>query len=72
MKLYKVMWSDPTHSNMQEWFGSFDDANKAIPRIKQEYPEGEQPDCTVSKVAIPTDKKGLISWLNAHFDTDNG
>jgi hypothetical protein len=27
---------------------------------------------SITPCEVPTDKKGLVSWLNSHFDTDNG
>jgi hypothetical protein len=63
MKLYKITATDPDEGVMLTWAGTQADAK----RIRK-----EQGGVSIDEVDVPTDKPGLLAWLNAHFDRDNG
>lgn len=81
MKLYKI--TRPTHTikagerdsddveGVTQFAGSQADARKA--RIEMEAPfkhlkPKDRPEVTVKEVEVPTDKKGLIEYLNELVD----
>lgn len=76
MKLYKI--TRPIHElngedvdDMTQFAGSQADARKA--RIELEAPfkalkPKDRPEVTVKEVEVPTDKKGLIEYLNELVD----
>lgn len=70
MKLYQVHYIDPDHGTCYEWFGQKRAACKRSLEITDQY-NGEVT-VTVGLTEIPTDKAGLVEWLNHHFNTDNG
>lgn len=71
MKLYRVInFNDPDLGTTQTWFGSRAEAakNKA-----QQIRDGAIRDAlTIEAEEVPTDKKGLVKWLNLNFSTNNG
>lgn len=72
MKLYRVKLSDPGAGQVIEWFGNKRDADRRLRQWQREngvghggFPEGVEP------TEVPTDKAGLVRWLNANLDRDN-
>lgn len=65
MRIYCVSYDDHDRGTVLHWTGSRQKAERfareAGPSIS-----------TVIKHEIPTDKTGLVDWLNKHFDLDNG
>lgn len=69
MKLYKTSYkiiafdpSDP-HTQRHVWEGSADAASKGRTALKAEH-NGCKP--TTETHDVPTDKTGLLDWLNKH------
>lgn len=68
-EIWRLYYRDRDHGSCLEWYGSEREAAQAL-RIKRDA----DPDLAshISKVEIPTSRKGLVRWLNQNFDTDNG
>ena len=67
MRIYCLSYYDGV-DNQQEWFGSKRNAQKRETKIKHEY--GNDLSDHVFNYNIPTDKQGLINWLNIHFSKE--
>ncbi len=61
-----VHWRDIDHGHLQEWFESKAEA-EMVWRLK-----GAEDTARIETIAIPKDRRGLVGWLNRHFNTDNG
>lgn len=69
MNLYKTWVHTPDEGCVQVWTGTQADAKLKAKELKAEYPdEGVY----TEPVDVPTDKPGLLAWLNAYFNRDNG
>lgn len=68
MFLYRVDTLHATEGNSVQWAGSKKEAMKLAAQWDTEYVHSQ----SVTKVSIPKDKSGLINWLNANLNTDNG
>jgi hypothetical protein len=72
MVVYRMDFSDPDNGSHVEWHSAKADAVRQLKHLQEQRgccamgPEG------VSRVYIPTDKYGLIRWLNCHLHKDNG
>jgi len=64
--LHRLCWSCPDEGNRQEWFSTWNQAMRFARREK--IADGAHFDT----VDIPAGKRGLIEWLNTHFNKDNG
>ncbi len=82
MKIWKCYWQDSSEGNCQSWHPNERAARKELAQIKRGDSEqhsaadfeGEasvEP-CGVEAINVPTNKAGLIAWLNQNFNTDNG
>lgn len=68
MKIWRCSFhGDPDLGNTQSWHPS----KAAAMAARRELAE-KPASCEIESVDIPTDKAGLIGWLNDHFNTDNG
>lgn len=67
MKLWRASGSDSNMGSVQVWASS----QKAVRELYDNSYYGKKPDM-VEQIDIPTDKAGLIDWLNQNFGTDNG
>jgi hypothetical protein len=71
MRLYRITMSHADLGTLIGWAGSKREANSKLAAHQRERegeacgPEG------VESVEVPTDKLGLIAWLNAYLDVDN-
>lgn len=70
MKLHKLTYDDRDHGLCLEWFTRVSDAYLRIKELQGEL--GYTPNHTITPMEIPTDKNGLMNWLNEHFTRDNG
>lgn len=70
MKVYKLTHFEPSDGSLLSWHGSKADAAKACVAIRKE--RGHDAEFSVTPHDIPTDRAGLIDWLNTHVTTDNG
>lgn len=73
MKVYKISYHHPDIGCQLAWAASQREAKKALREIIAGYdnPQDAEPG-NIEQVDIPTDKAGLIDWLNRWVDTDNG
>lgn len=77
MRLYRCDFYDQGYGGVVvTWHGNKADANRDLrdkrkDRRKRFGSDAAGPE-TVTPVEVPTDRKGLIAWLNANLDTDNG
>lgn len=70
MKIYRCTIYDAHEGAMLSWHASRREAEQAL---RSEQRERDEPVVgSVDAIDFPTDRAGLLSWLNAHFDRDNG
>lgn len=62
MKLYKTKGLHPTDGWVQKWDGTQVDARAA----RQDFKARGLAEVETKDVDVPTDKAGLLAWLNAH------
>lgn len=72
MKIYRITLSTGDEGIVQAWAGSKDEAKRKLREMKGNYEQADQMTGDIEAMDIPTDKAGLLSWLNAYFDRDNG
>lgn len=72
MKVYRVMIYDRDEGMTLTWFGNKRVAEKVLRDAQAERDEPAVGPEGVEEVNIPTDKEGLLRWLNANFNRDNG
>lgn len=72
MKVYRCRKNDADLGTLLSWHSSARQASRELRRHQKARggapcgPEG------VELVDVPTDKAGLLTWLNINVDTDNG
>jgi hypothetical protein len=74
MKIYRVNIDTADHGCLVSWHPSKRAADTYIRQWFEDNGEGD-PDPRVNliqQIDIPTDKAGLINWLNVYFTSDNG
>lgn len=71
MKLYRVDARHSEEGTMHEWCGTQADAARAVKKFKNEF-EVDPDSVEVKPVDFPTDKPGLLRWLNVYVIRDNG
>jgi hypothetical protein len=72
VKLYRADVFGPDGS-MLRWHTSKREAEREQARwIREEGDAAGLQAGAVRAVEIPTDRAGLVDWLNRHFNTDNG
>lgn len=67
MKIWRASGTNACHGSVHVWEAS----ERKVRALYINNFFGEKPDDVV-QIEIPTDKGGLIDWLNNHFTTDNG
>lgn len=68
MKIWRCTFhGDPYLGTMLSWHRSKRDAMNGRLELAEDVTSVE-----VDAVEIPTDKSGLVAWLNHNFNTDNG
>lgn len=73
MKIYRCTYADPHEGNVVSWHPSKVLADAYLKTMQDENRGGETSILDeVVAVDIPTDKKGLIAWLNRNLIRDNG
>ncbi len=73
MIVYRLIWGD-RHKVVTEWFGAKKElvARKALIRRRIKQRPYDQIELLFSgKIDVPTDKQGLIVWLNANATGGN-
>ena len=71
MKLYRTIFTDRAEGTILSWHSSRVAANKAVKQRGKDYGAPETAP-TITEVDVPTNKAGLIDWLNRHYDRANG
>ena len=71
MKLYRVDEYNPWEGNIVHWCSSLEEVAQ-IRELILNNPDNSFEDFHFHSVVIPTDKKGLLKWLNSNFNRDNG
>ena len=71
MKIYRCAFNDASLGLVLTWHANKRSAEHELRRRQSERDEPTGVEM-IEAMEIPTDKRGLISWLNRHFDVDNG
>lgn len=71
MKIYRCNKSDRDEGTVVSWHSSKREAEKELREYQSNFFYAA-PNESVTCVEIPTDKAGLIRWLNSVFTRDNG
>ena len=64
MKLYRIQAAHDDEGTIYAWAGTQADAKKAAKVMNDEHHFKLRDDPTIEVVEVPTDKKGLLRWLN--------
>lgn len=72
MRVHRLQHGDASHGNVVAWFPSKREAQHALARLRREGELDATYPVSLEPVDIPTDKAGLLRWLNAYVITDNG
>jgi len=75
MRLYKITSYEPSEGRVFVWAGTQAEAKVAAKKQKDNLTAAygntdEKPE--VTEIDLPTDKAGLLAWLNTNFNRDNG
>lgn len=83
MKIWRLSYNDSAMGRLVSWHPSKAEAARALARDRRDYRQAakESPDNPnvaamdgeeIQQWDVPTDKAGLIKWLNSWVNTDNG
>jgi hypothetical protein len=72
MRLYRLNFYDSHRGCLVSWHPSLRAAEREFARLKRKRQDDVSGPEGIHVVDVPTNKVGLLAWLNAHFDTDNG
>lgn len=72
MKLWRCNFYDADQGQLVSWHPSREAARRDLARMQAERPVDPSGPEGIQEEHIPTDKKGLIEWLNANLSSDNG
>lgn len=72
MKIYRVAFQERDLGCLLSWHSSRAAAKAALRRLRSEHGERAIGPDFIDPVEIPTDKPGLLRWLNFSVTTDNG
>lgn len=71
VKVYEMSYGVPDGTAIY-WTTSKADAVRVAHQIIEEGPSYAMSDFTIRQVDIPTNRDGLVAWLNSRFQMDNG
>lgn len=71
MKVYRCNCADADRGTLVSWHANKAAAERALRDFQRERDDAPTGPEGVHPVEIPTNKAGLLAWLNANFDTDN-
>jgi hypothetical protein len=71
VKVYRLTFHAADEGAMLSWHSSKRDAERALRERRQEFGEAQGPD-DIEAIDIPTDRAGLLTWLNREVTLDNG
>ncbi len=63
MIFYRVDWNDADLGTLLHWAGNLKEAKRKAAEFE---------DASIRQYKIGNKKQDFVSWLNIHFDTDNG
>jgi hypothetical protein len=66
MKLYRIQGRHREEGNIYAWAGTAADAKKTAAKMDDEHHFKLDDFPTVEIVEVPTDKQGLLRWLNVY------
>lgn len=69
MRVYELALQHPDEGNVISWHPSKAEAERLG---REEFNRGGYDRMMVFGHTIPTDKRGLLRWLNTHVTKDNG
>jgi hypothetical protein len=72
MKLYRIQAVHDEYGTMYAWAGTQANAKKAAKEMDDMHHFKLDADPTIEVVEVPTDKKGLLRWLNVYVSRCNG
>lgn len=75
MRIYKLSYYEQDQGTILEWHSSMVGAKKRKRELMQAWADrlwNDQPDVEIVPVDFPTRKDALLTWLNQHFNRDNG
>lgn len=72
MKLYRCMKNDAGLGTMLSWHANKQEAEAELRRHQKERGDTASGPEAVEAVDVPTDKAGLLQWLNSNLSSDNG
>jgi hypothetical protein len=72
MRFYRLNHGDANLGNAVTWFASERAAKQELARLRETGELDTSYPSSIDLVNIPTDKAGLLDWLNANLTTDNG
>jgi hypothetical protein len=71
MRLYRITIHDPDWGLVFEWHRNKADAQRRMKELNGERAE-HMPECDLEAMTVPTDKDGLVAFLNVHAGAGNG
>ena len=71
MKIYRCSFHDADEGLIFSWHSSKSEAVEALRSLRSERGGGNGVE-EVETLDIPTDRAGLLGWLNRTFTSDNG
>ena len=72
MRIYKTTCCDSDEGTLLSWHASRVAATKALNDFKKKRGESATGPEGVEEIDFPTRIAGVLAWLNAHFNSDNG
>jgi hypothetical protein len=66
MKLYRIQATHDEYGTLYAWAGTQATAKKAAKEMDDMYHFKLHRDPVIEVVEVPTDKKGLLGWLNMY------
>lgn len=70
MKIYRAVYWDRDLGQLFSWHSNKADAQRWVRQMLESGPS--QGPAEAEAIDIPTDRKGLLEWLNANLQSDNG
>lgn len=72
MKVYRCMKNDAGLGTLLSWHASKREADAELRRHQKERNDQACGPESVESVDVPTDRAGLLQWLNSRVNVDNG
>jgi hypothetical protein len=72
MKIYRCDKYDAHLGRLVSWHASRREAERVLREFQRERDDSSVGPESVEEVQFPTNKEGLLIWLNSNLNTDNG